>query len=79
MNRNEFHLLPFKTKNLKKMKKAKFIGGAILFGVGAVILFPFVVMWLWNWLMPAIFGLGIITWWQAAGLLLLSKILFSIF
>jgi hypothetical protein len=30
---------------------------------------------LWNWLMPAIFGLPTITYLQALGLLLLSKIL----
>ncbi len=35
----------------------------------------FVVMHLWNWLMPAVFGLKTITYWQAIGLLLLSKIL----
>jgi hypothetical protein len=35
----------------------------------------FIVMSLWNWLMPAIFGLRTITFWQALGLLLLSKIL----
>ena len=34
------------------------------------------VMLLWNWLMPALFpGVGIIDYWQALGLLLLSKIL----
>ena len=59
------------------MKKSRFIFGAILLGSGAFVLFTFVTMWLWNWLMPAIFALGIITFWQAAGLLLLSKILFS--
>ena len=31
---------------------------------------------LWNWLMPAIFGLGTITYWQALGLMALSWILF---
>jgi hypothetical protein len=36
-----------------------------------------VVMYLWNWLIPAIFGLQPITFWQAAGLLLLSRILFG--
>jgi hypothetical protein len=35
------------------------------------------VMVLWNWLMPAIFGLVAITFWQAAGILLLSKIIFG--
>jgi chromate transport protein ChrA len=37
----------------------------------------FVVMSLWNWLVPAIFGLRSITFWQAFGLLILSKILFG--
>lgn len=36
-----------------------------------------VVMYLWNWLMPALFGLSIITFWQALGVLILSKILFG--
>jgi hypothetical protein len=40
-------------------------------------LFSFAVMWLWNWLMPVVFGLHAISFWQALGLLVLSKILFS--
>ena len=31
---------------------------------------------LWNWLMPAVFGLPVISFWQAAGLMLLVSILF---
>ena len=31
---------------------------------------------LWNWLMPSIFALGTITYWQALGLMVLSWILF---
>jgi hypothetical protein len=31
---------------------------------------------LWNWLMPSIFGLRMITYWQALGLMVLSWILF---
>lgn len=37
----------------------------------------FVVMWLWNWLTPAMFGWHVITFWQALGILILSKILFG--
>jgi len=40
-------------------------------------LFSFVVMSLWNWLTPALFGWRLITFWQALGLLVLSKILFG--
>jgi hypothetical protein len=48
-----------------------------IFATAAVIVFGFVVMALWNWLMPAIFGLTAITFWQALGLLVLSWILFG--
>ncbi len=37
--------------------------------------FSAVVMLLWNALMPAIFALTAVTFWQAAGLLLLARIL----
>jgi hypothetical protein len=43
----------------------------------AVAVFGLVVMWLWNWLMPALFALPRIGLWQALGLLILSKILFG--
>ncbi len=36
-----------------------------------------VVMLLWNSLLPEIFGVKAITYWQAAGVLVLSKILFG--
>ena len=49
----------------------------LLFVVLAATVFSFVVMELWNWLMPVIFGLHAISFWQAVGLLVLSKILFS--
>ncbi|MCU0240967.1 MAG: DUF3106 domain-containing protein [Vicinamibacteria bacterium] len=39
----------------------------------------FVVMGLWNWLLPALFGWPAIGFWQALGLLVLSKILFGSF
>lgn len=39
--------------------------------------FGYVTMQLWNWLMPAVFGLKVITYWQAFGMLILAKILFG--
>jgi hypothetical protein len=54
------------------------IGGVIIAAVMALLL-GFVVMWLWNWLMPDIFGLTKITFWQAWGLVVLSHILFKSF
>ena len=55
---------------LKIMKFAVF---AVLFFV----IFTYLVMRLWNWLMPPLFGLHLITFWQALGILVLSKILFG--
>jgi hypothetical protein len=55
--------------------------GVIAAGVvlipGLLALFAAVTMWLWNWLMPAIFKLPAIGFWQAVGILLLSHILFK--
>ena len=34
-------------------------------------------MLLWNWLAPALFGLRLITFWEALGLLALCRILFG--
>ena len=53
--------------------------GFILIAIFGVLLFGNIVMWLWNALMPVIFHLPIITFPQALGLLVLSKILFSSF
>lgn len=36
-----------------------------------------VVMHLWNWLLPGLFGWRMITFWQALGLLVLCRILFG--
>ena len=55
------------------------IAGMIIFGTifitGLAILFGFVIMWLWNWLMPMIFGLTTLTFWEAVGVFILFKIL----
>ncbi len=36
-----------------------------------------IVKWLWNWLLPPLFGWRTITFWQALGLLALCRILFG--
>ena len=45
----------------------------VIVSVAAILGFP--LMWLWNWLMPGIFNLPEITFWQALGLNALSTIL----
>ena len=57
------------------IKRGIGIGFAIIAGV---FLLGFVVMHLWNWLMPELFtGAQLIDYWHAMGILVLSKILFG--
>ena len=51
--------------------------GVILFVTIVIAGFGQAVLQLWNWLMPNIFGLNRISFWQAVGLLGLSWILFG--
>ena len=51
----------------------------IAFAVVFALVFGIVVKLLWNWLMPAIFGLGEISYWQAFGIVVLCKLLFGAF
>ena len=59
---------------------AKYIAMGIA-GIFAITIFIFlggkVVQLLWNWLMPMLFGLREVTFWQAIGILALSRILFG--
>lgn len=48
-----------------------------LFCAAYVVVFGGCAMLLWNWLMPELFGLPSVSFWQAAGLLVLCKILFG--
>lgn len=54
---------------------------SILFGIVTAfviaLVFALPVMWLWNWLIPEIFGLVEIGFWQSFGLLILSSLLFK--
>lgn len=59
-----------------KYRVAKVIK-VILVVIVALLVFGFATMHLWNWLMPAIFGLRTITFLQALGLVVLGKILFG--
>jgi hypothetical protein len=61
------------------MRRNRFVTGLkfALFAVLFIVVFGFVIMRLWNWLMPALFGLHLINFWQAVGILILSKILFG--
>lgn len=57
--------------------KLKKILLAILIIPIVVVGFIYIVMSLWNWLIPDLFNGPYLNFWQAGGLLLLSKILFG--
>ena len=72
---SKLSLIKNKNKNMEKVL------GVILLVIGGIALVTLLLGWplmlLWNWLMPIIFGLPIITFWQAVGLNLLSTIIFK--
>src|SRR5947208_15530751 len=61
------------------MRKYRFLTvlKTALFATLAVTVVSFLVMSLWNVLMPGIFAVRAISFWQALGLLVVSKILFG--
>jgi hypothetical protein len=61
---------------MKTLRVLKFVGFGIL-GLGFITLAVFVTMCLWNSLIPVLFHGPVITFWQTAGLFILSKILLS--
>lgn len=69
----------FKHK-IRRRSVGEIVGWVILIILGVVafvILCGFLIMWLWNWLMPGLFGLATITYWQAVGIFILAKFLFG--
>lgn len=65
----------------KKVKTYVYKGFKILFfiilGIAIAFLVGYIVMHLWNWLMPELFGLPQVGYWQAIGMLILAKIIFG--
>lgn len=51
------------------------VGFVLIIGLALVVAFP--VMWLWNYVMPDLFGLIEIGFWQALALSMLSSVLFK--
>jgi hypothetical protein len=61
---------------MKNLRFFKYAGFALL-GLGFITLAVFVTMSLWNALVPVLFHGPVLTFWQTAGLFILSKILLS--
>jgi hypothetical protein len=67
----------------KHGRKVIRIIGMVFAGIAIAVLFALafglVVQYLWNFLMPGLFGLRAITYWQAFALVILAKIFFGAF
>jgi hypothetical protein len=58
----------------------KIVGMVVAGIVGALVFalaFGYFVMLLWNWLMPSLFGISKIYFWQAFGIILLARLIFG--
>jgi hypothetical protein len=68
-------------RGLSPAARAARIAGFVVLGIiGAAVFalaFGWLVMILWNWLMPVIFHLGEIGYWQAFGIVILAKLIFG--
>jgi hypothetical protein len=54
-----------------------YFGKFVVLGMAGLALFTYVVLLLWNWLVPELFSGPELTYWQTLGVLVLAKILFS--
>jgi hypothetical protein len=63
-------------KRMRVRRPVKFVLMGIL-AMFALVLFGFVVMLLWNSLMPDVFGAKTVSYWQAVGLLILGRMFFG--
>jgi hypothetical protein len=61
---------------MKTLRILKYVGFGIL-GLGFITLAVFLTMSLWNALIPLLFHGPVLTFWQTAGLFILSKILLT--
>jgi hypothetical protein len=60
---------------MNRIFKFRFVG--IMMFLATIAGFSVAAMFLWNALMPEIFGLPVLSYWQAAGLVILARILFG--
>jgi hypothetical protein len=64
-------------RNFRPFVHIPMILGGVVLALALAFIFGLFVMLLWNWLMPELFGLTYIDYWQAWGLVLLTHILFK--
>lgn len=59
------------------LKWTGWVIGGIALAILLAFIFGYFVMLLWNWLMPALFGLPVINFWMAFGIIILSRLIFG--
>lgn len=72
------------SKNMEKRHRccspwswAGWISLGIIGFAAFLVLAGFVIMGLWNWIMPSLFNLSLITFWQAIGIAVLARLIFG--
>jgi hypothetical protein len=68
------NLRSYEEKEMRRQWTRKGLKFLLIASVAIGVL-SFLVMSLWNWLMPPLFGRPLVTYWQALGLLVLSRVL----
>jgi hypothetical protein len=64
---------------LRILRITGMVVGGVALAIAFALVFGLVVQYLWNWVIPDIFGLTAITYWQAFALVILAKIFFGSF
>ena len=59
------------------MKYVLVVGGLFIGALVLSLLMAFPIMWVWNWLVPATFAGPVLTFWQTAAVLFLTRSLFG--
>ncbi len=77
LNEKDSYRSESRAKKVLRIIGMVFVG--LIFAVLFALVFGFLVKWLWNFLMPGLFGLKQITYWQAFGMVILAKLLFGAF
>jgi hypothetical protein len=57
--------------------KLNLVVGILFIGLSSLIVMGAPLMYLWNWIVPSIFGLRYITFWEAIGLNMVAHIIFG--
>ena len=60
-----------------KARRVFYFGKFFVIGLAGLALFTYVVLLLWNWLVPELFNGPELNYWQTLGIMVLSKILFT--